>query len=60
MSFDRQLNLLITLLVAVVVFFGCAFYWSLSIAASLLIAVGVFLGGLLFGRRIAGILELPR
>jgi hypothetical protein len=57
MDFYRQLDLLVTILTTVVVFVGCIFSGALSITVSLLIAAGVFLGGLLFGRRIVRILE---
>ncbi len=57
MGFYRQLDLLITILTTVVVFVGCTFYGALSVKSSLLIAAGVFLGGLLLGRRIAKVLE---
>jgi hypothetical protein len=57
MGFYRQLDLLVTILTTVVVFVGCTFYGALSVKASLLIAAGVFLSGLLFGRRIAKVLE---
>jgi hypothetical protein len=49
-SFDRQLDILVSVLVALVVFVGCVFSGALTVASSLLIAVGVFLLGLLFGR----------
>jgi hypothetical protein len=57
MGFYRQLDFLVTTLTTVVVFVGCTFYGALSVKASLLIASGVFLGGLLLGRRIAKLLE---
>ena len=57
MGFYRQLDLLVTILVTAVVFAYCIFYGALPVTVSLLIAAGVFLAGLLFGRRIAKILE---
>jgi hypothetical protein len=57
MGFYRQLDWLVTILTSAVVFVGCIFSGALSIKASLLIAAGVFLGGLLFGRRIVKVLE---
>jgi|GEM_PF-3669275 len=58
MSFYRQLDFLVTILVTLVVFFGCIFYGALPFGVSLAIAAGVFVFGLLFGRSIAKILEL--
>ncbi len=57
MSFDRQLDLLVTVLTTVVVFIGCTFYEALSVKISLLIAAGVCLAGLAFGRGIGKILD---
>jgi hypothetical protein len=57
MGFYRQLDLLVTTLTTLVVFVGCTLSGALSVKASLLIAAAVFLGGLLFGRRIAKVLE---
>jgi hypothetical protein len=58
MSFDRQLDLLASILTAVVVFIGCTFYFALSVEISLFIAAGVCLAGLAFGRGIVRILDL--
>ncbi len=58
MGFYRQLDTLVTVLTTVLVFAGCTFLGGLSVETSLLIAVGVFIAGLRFGRRIAKILEL--
>ncbi|HET7106711.1 MAG TPA: hypothetical protein VFI38_07865 [Candidatus Acidoferrum sp.] len=55
MSFDRELDVLVAILVAFVGFVGCVFSGALTVASSLLIAAGVFLIGLLFGRRVAEI-----
>jgi hypothetical protein len=57
MSFNRQLDLLVTILTTVVVFIGCTFYGALSVKISLLIATGVCLAGLVFGRGIRKILH---
>jgi hypothetical protein len=57
MHFYRQLDLLVTILTTVLVFVGCTFYIGLSIEVSLLIAAGVFVAGLRFGRGISKILE---
>src|SRR6267143_7245789 len=57
MSFDRQLDLLVTILTTVVVFVGCTFYGALSVKISLLIAVGVCVAGLFFGLVIMKILD---
>ena len=58
MGFYRQLDWLVTILTTVVVFVGCILYGALSVNTSLLIAAGVFVGGLVFGRRIAKVLQL--
>jgi hypothetical protein len=57
MSFDRQLDLLVTILTTVVVFVCCTSYVALSVRISLLIAAGVFVAGLVFGRGIRKILD---
>jgi hypothetical protein len=57
MSFDRQLDLLVTILTTVVVFVGCTFYGALSVKISLLIAAAVCLAGLVFGKGIRKILD---
>jgi hypothetical protein len=53
MTFDRQLDVLVAVLAAFLTFVGCVFSGALTITSSLLIAAGVFLAGLLFGRRVA-------
>jgi hypothetical protein len=55
MGFDRQLDLLAAILTAVLVFVGCVFYFALSVKVSAFISTGVFLAGLVFGRRISKI-----
>ncbi len=55
MGFNRQLDALMAVLAALIVFVGCAFSGALTLMQSLLIAVGVFLAGLVFGRRVAEI-----
>jgi len=57
MSFDRQLDLLVTVLTTVLVFIGCIFLGALSVKISLLIAAGVCIAGLVIGRGIGKILE---
>ena len=57
MSFDRQLDLLVTILATIVVFVGCTFCGALSVKISVLIAGGVCLTGLVFGRGIRKILD---
>ncbi len=58
MSFDRQLDLLVTILTTVVVFVGCIFSGELSVKISLLVAAGVFLARLVLGRGISEILDI--
>jgi hypothetical protein len=53
MSFDRQLDIFVAVLTALLTFVGCVFSGALTITSSLLIAAGVFLAGLLFGRTVA-------
>ena len=55
MGFNRQLDALMAVLAALIVFVGCAFSGALTLMQSLLISVGVFLAGLVFGRRVAEI-----
>jgi hypothetical protein len=55
MSFDRQLDILVVVLVAFVTFVGCVFSGALTVTSSLLIAAGALFAGLLFGRRVAEI-----
>jgi hypothetical protein len=55
MSFNRQLDNLVTILATLVTFVGCVFSGALTVTHSLLIAAGVLLAGLFFGRRIAEI-----
>jgi len=57
MDFYRQLDLLVTIVVTVIVFGYCIFYGN-SVTASLLIAAAVFLTGLLVGRRLTKLLEI--
>ncbi len=53
MSYDRQLDILVAILLTVLTFVGCIFYGAISAKASLLVSVGVFLAALVFGGRIA-------
>ena|SRR3981189_1224648 len=57
MSFDRQVDLLVTVLTTILVFMGCIFLGALSVKISLLIAAGVCIAGLVIGRGIGKILE---
>ena len=52
MSYDRQLDILVAILLTVLTFVGCIFYFVISAKASLLVSAGVFLAALVFGRRI--------
>jgi hypothetical protein len=56
MSFDRQLDVLVAVLLAVVTFLGCIFSAVMSVRVSALVSVGVFLATLVFGRRIADVI----
>ncbi len=53
MSYDRQLDILVAILLTVLTFAGCIFYGAMPVKTSLLVSAGVFLAGLIFGRRIA-------
>jgi hypothetical protein len=55
MGFNRQLDALMAVLAALIVFVGCVFSGALTVTQSLLIAAAVFLAGLVFGRRVAEI-----
>jgi hypothetical protein len=56
-SYERQLDLLVTTLVSIVVFVGCIFYGALPLSISICVAILVFLIGLVLGRRVADILH---
>ena len=58
MSYERQLDLVVTALVTVVVFVGCVFYCTLLFSVSLAIAGAVFVAGLVLGRDVAHVLHL--
>ena len=58
MGFYRQLDLMVTTLTTVLVFVGCTFIFGLSVGISLVVAAGVCMAGLVFGRRIGEILRL--
>ncbi len=53
MSFDRQLDVLVRVLLALIAFAGCILADVVSVEVSLLVSAGVFLATLIFGRRIA-------
>jgi uncharacterized membrane protein len=55
MGFNRQLDVLMAVLAALVVFVGCILIIGIPIKISSLISVCVFLAGLVFGRRVAEI-----
>ena len=57
LGFYRQLDLLVTVLAALLVFASCTFRGGLPVKISSLIAALVFLAGLRFGRRIAEVLR---
>jgi hypothetical protein len=58
MSYDRQLDLVVTTFFTIVVFFGSIFYFALPLSVSLAVAVVVFVAGLMLGRRVVGILDV--
>jgi hypothetical protein len=60
MGFYRQLDFLVIILATLLVFLGCILSGALPIKASLVVAAGVFVAGLFFGRRIVKVLELFR
>jgi hypothetical protein len=53
MSYDRQLNVLVAILVTPLTFAGCTFFFVMPVKASLLVSAGVFLAAIIFGPRIA-------
>lgn len=57
MGFNRQLDGLMAVLAAIVVFVGCILIIGIPIKVSLLISACVFLAGLVFGRRVAEIVS---
>ena len=52
MGFSRQLDILVAILGAIVVFVGCIFMIGIPIKISLVFAVGVLFAGVVFGRRV--------
>ena len=57
MGFNRQLDALMAVLAAIVVFVGCILIIGIPIKISSLISACVFLAGLVFGRRVAEIVS---
>ncbi|MGC0774305.1 MAG: hypothetical protein WB543_15335 [Candidatus Acidiferrum sp.] len=55
MGFNRQLDVLMAFVAALVVFVGCILMIGIPIKISLLISACVFLAGVVFGRRVAEI-----
>lgn len=55
MGFHRQLDALMAVLAALIVFLACVFSGALTVTQSLVVAAGVFLAGLVLGRRVAEI-----
>jgi len=55
MGFNRQLDALMAVLAALVVFVGCILLFGIPVKISLLLALAVLLAGLVFGRRVAEI-----
>lgn len=53
MGFDRQLDVLMAALAAVVVLIGCVFWIGISFKVSLLVSTLVLFAGLIFGRGVA-------
>jgi hypothetical protein len=50
MTFERQVDILVAILSALVAFVGCAFYLGFPISFDLLISAIIFLIGFFFGR----------
>jgi uncharacterized membrane protein len=57
MGFNRQLDILMAVLAAIVVFVGGIPMIGIPIKISLIISACVFLAGLVFGRRVAEIVS---
>jgi uncharacterized membrane protein len=55
MGFNRQLDVLMAILAALIVFVGCILIIGIPVLISLLISACVLLAGLVFGRRVAEI-----
>lgn len=58
MSYERQLDLVVTTLVTIVAFAGCVFYLALPLNISLVIALAIFAAGLVLGRGVARVLRV--
>ncbi len=52
MSFDRQLDIFVTGGSTLLVFAGCVFYFAIPVKFAAMIAAGVLVVGLLFGREV--------
>jgi uncharacterized membrane protein len=57
MGFNRQLDVLMAVLAAIVVFVGCILIIGIPVKISSIISTCVFLAGLVFGRRVAEIVS---
>jgi uncharacterized membrane protein len=57
MGFNRQLDVLMAVLAAIVIFVGCILIIGIPVKISSIIAACVFLAGLAFGRRVAEIVS---
>ena len=55
--YERQRDLVVCSMVAIVVLFGCLFYFALPLTISSTLATVVFVAGLVVGRRIANVLD---
>ena len=53
MGFNRQLDIFVAITATLITFVSCSFWLEIPLIFSLLIAIGVLLGGLVFGRRFA-------
>ena len=53
MGFDRQLDVFMAALTAIVVLVGCVFWIGISFKISLLVSTLVLFAGLIFGRGVA-------
>lgn len=54
-GFERQLDIFMAVVAALLAFVSCIFVIGISVKISLIISICVLLGGLIFGRRVAEI-----
>jgi hypothetical protein len=57
MGFNRQLEVFLAIVATLITFVSCIFMIEMPLAVSVLISVGVLVGGLMFGRRFSEVVN---